>query len=141
MHEQHRPAKAFADLAHVKSGQQSNICYHFKLRTGDVDKAFAEADRVFEDTFSSPPAQHMPMEPHVTLAYLDEGQRINIWTASQIALLCAYGNRHHLRRSDEPHSRANSLSRRRLRRQALRQIGAAGDGAGLDHQKAGSLRA
>ena len=83
VHEQHRPAKAFADLAHVKAGQQSNICYHFKLRTGDVDKAFAEADRIFEDTFSSPPAQHMPMEPHVTLAYFDEHERLNIWTASQ----------------------------------------------------------
>ena len=83
VHEQHRPAKAFADLAHVKAGRQSNICYHFKLRTGDVDKAFAEADRVFEDTFSSPPAQHMPMEPHVTLVYVDEHERINVWTASQ----------------------------------------------------------
>src|SRR5438874_7017742 len=83
VHVQHRPAKAFADLAHVKAGQKSNVCYHFKLRTGDVDKAFAEADRVFEDTFSSPPAQHMPMEPHVTLAYVDEQERINVWTASQ----------------------------------------------------------
>ncbi len=83
VHEQHRPAKAFADLAHVKAGQQSNVCYHFKLRTGDVDKAFAEADKIFEDTFSSPPAQHMPMEPHVTLAYIDEHERLNIWTASQ----------------------------------------------------------
>jgi CO/xanthine dehydrogenase Mo-binding subunit len=83
VHEQHRPAKAFADLAHVKAGQQSNICYHFKLRTGDVEKAFAEADRVFEDTFSSPPAQHVPMEPHVTLAYVDEHERLNVWTASQ----------------------------------------------------------
>ena len=83
VHEQHRPAKAFADLAHVKAGQQSNICYHFKLRTGDVDKALAEADRVFEDTFSSPPAQHVPMEPHVTLVYLDEHGRLNVWTASQ----------------------------------------------------------
>jgi len=83
VHEQHRPAKAFADLAHVKAGQQSNVCYHFKLRTGDVEKAFAEADRVFEDWFSSPPAQHMPMEPHVTLVYVDEHQRINVWTASQ----------------------------------------------------------
>jgi CO/xanthine dehydrogenase Mo-binding subunit len=83
VHEQHRPAKAFADLAHVKAGQQSNICYHFKLRTGDVELAFAEADRIFEDTFSSPPAQHMPMEPHVTLAYLDEQGRLNVWTASQ----------------------------------------------------------
>lgn len=83
VHEQHRPAKAFADLAHVKAGQKSNICYHFKLRLGDVEKAFAEADRVFEDTFSSPPAQHLPMEPHVTLAYFDEHERLNIWTASQ----------------------------------------------------------
>ena len=83
VHEQHRPAKTFADLAHVQAGRQSNICYHFKLRTGDVDKAFAEADRVFEDSFSSPPAQHMPMEPHVTLAYFDEHERLNIWTASQ----------------------------------------------------------
>jgi len=83
VHEQHRPAKAFADLAHVKSGQRSNICYHFKLRLGDVDKAFAEADRIFEDTFSSPPAQHVPMEPHITLAYWDEHERLNVWTASQ----------------------------------------------------------
>jgi CO/xanthine dehydrogenase Mo-binding subunit len=83
VHERHRPAKAFADLAHVQAGQRSNICYHFKLRTGDVEKAFAEAERVFEDTFSSPPAQHVPMEPHVTLAYLDEHQRLNVWTASQ----------------------------------------------------------
>jgi CO/xanthine dehydrogenase Mo-binding subunit len=83
VHEQHRAAKTFADLAHVQAGRQSNICYHFKLRTGDVDAAFAEADRVFEDTFSSPPAQHLPMEPHVTLAYFDEHERLNIWTASQ----------------------------------------------------------
>jgi CO/xanthine dehydrogenase Mo-binding subunit len=83
VHEEHRPSKAFADLAHVKAGQRSNVCYHFKLRLGDVDKAFAEADRIFEDTFSSPPAQHLPMEPHVTLAYWDEQDRLNVWTASQ----------------------------------------------------------
>jgi CO/xanthine dehydrogenase Mo-binding subunit len=83
VHEVHRPAKAFADLAHVQAGQKSNICYQFKLRLGDVDKAFAEADRVFEDQFTSPPAQHVPMEPHVTLVYLDEHERLNIWTASQ----------------------------------------------------------
>ncbi|MGH7773383.1 MAG: xanthine dehydrogenase family protein molybdopterin-binding subunit [Candidatus Binatia bacterium] len=83
IHEELRPARAFADLAHVEAGQKSNICYHYKLRKGDVEKAFAEADRIFEDTFSSPPAQHMPMEPHVTLVYLDENQRINVWTATQ----------------------------------------------------------
>ncbi len=83
IHEEVRPSGAFADLAHVKAGDQSNICYHYKLRKGDVDKAFAEADRVFEDVFTAPPAQHVPMEPHVSLAYVDESGRINIHTASQ----------------------------------------------------------
>ena len=83
VHEEIRPSGAFADLAHVKAGDRSNICYHYKLRKGDVDKAFAEADRIFEDVFTAPPAQHVPMEPHVSLAYVDEGGRINIHTASQ----------------------------------------------------------
>ena len=83
IHEEFKPAGAFADLAHMEAGEKSNVCYHFKLRTGDVEKAFLEADRVFEDTFSSPPAQHMPMEPHVTLVYLDEEERVNVWTATQ----------------------------------------------------------
>ncbi len=83
IHEEIRPSGAFADLAHVKAGDQSNICYHYKLRKGDVDAAFAEADRIFEDVFTAPPAQHVPMEPHVSLAYVDESGRINIHTASQ----------------------------------------------------------
>ena len=83
VHEEIRPSGAFADLAHVKAGDRSNICYHYKLRKGDVDRAFAEADRIFEDVFTAPPAQHVPMEPHVSLAYVDEGGRINIHTASQ----------------------------------------------------------
>ena len=83
IHEEVRPSGAFADLAHVKAGERSNICYHYKLRKGDVDQAFAEADRVFEDVFTAPPAQHVPMEAHVSLAYVDEGGRINIYTASQ----------------------------------------------------------
>ncbi|MDP6559139.1 MAG: molybdopterin-dependent oxidoreductase [Candidatus Binatia bacterium] len=83
IHEKVRPSRAFADLAHMETGGKSNICYHFKLRKGDVERAFAQADRVFEDTFSSPPAQHVPMELHATLVYLDENQRINIWTTTQ----------------------------------------------------------
>ncbi len=83
IHEDVRPSGAFADLAHVKAGDRSNVCYHYKLRKGDVEKAFAEADRVFEDLFTAPPAQHVPMEAHVSLAYVDEGGRINIHTASQ----------------------------------------------------------
>ena len=83
IHDELRPSGAFADLAHVKAGERSNVCYHYKLRKGDVERAFAEADRVFEDVFTAPPAQHVPMEAHVSLAYVDEGGRINLYTASQ----------------------------------------------------------
>ena len=83
VHEEFKPAGVFADLVHIEAGEKSNVCYHFKLRTGNVEEAFQEADRIFEDTFTSPPAQHMPMEPHVTLVYLDEDERVNVWTATQ----------------------------------------------------------
>jgi len=83
VHEEIRPARSFADLAHLRPTGKSNICYRYKLRKGDVKKAFAEADRVFEDTFSSPPSQHMPLEPHVSLAFIDKDERLNVWTASQ----------------------------------------------------------
>ena len=83
IHDEIRPARSFADLAHLRPAGKSNICYHYKLRKGDVEKAFSEADRIFADTFSSPPSQHVPMETHVTLAFLDENQRLNLWSATQ----------------------------------------------------------
>jgi CO/xanthine dehydrogenase Mo-binding subunit len=83
IHDEIRPARSFADLAHLRPAGKSNICYHYKLRKGDVEKAFSEADRIFADTFSSPPSQHVPMETHVALAFLDENQRLNLWSATQ----------------------------------------------------------
>ena len=62
IHDEIRPARSFADLAHLRPAGKSNICYHYKLRKGDVEKAFSEADRIFEDTFTSPPSQHVPID-------------------------------------------------------------------------------
>jgi CO/xanthine dehydrogenase Mo-binding subunit len=60
----------------------NNIFKHAKLRHGDLDAAFAEADEIFEDTFTSPVAQQTSMEPHATAAQWD-GERLTVWTASQ----------------------------------------------------------
>ena len=59
-----------------------NIFKHAKLRHGDMDAAFAKADEIFEDTFTSPVAQQASLEPHVSAAQWD-GERLTIWTASQ----------------------------------------------------------
>jgi len=60
----------------------NNIFKHAKLRHGDIEAAFAEADEIFEDTFTSPVAQQASLEPHVSAAQWD-GDHLTIWTASQ----------------------------------------------------------
>ncbi len=60
----------------------NNIFKHAKLRHDDMDASFAEADEIFEDTFTSPVAQQASLEPHVSAAQWD-GERLTIWTATQ----------------------------------------------------------
>ncbi|HLG71076.1 MAG TPA: xanthine dehydrogenase family protein molybdopterin-binding subunit [Chloroflexota bacterium] len=83
LHESFPPQRGatFADIV-FNPGEGSNVLNHFKLRKGDVEKGFAEADRVFEHTFRSPPVQHVPLEPHVTMAQVEAG-RITIWSGTQ----------------------------------------------------------
>jgi len=60
----------------------NNIFKHAKLRHGDMDAAFAEADEIFEDTFTSPVAQQASLEPHVSATQWD-GEHLTIWSGSQ----------------------------------------------------------
>jgi len=64
----------------------NNIFIHSKLRHGDMEAAFAEADEIFEDTFTSPLAQQASLEPHVAAAQWD-GDRLTLWTATQAPYL------------------------------------------------------
>ncbi len=61
----------------------SNLCSHFTLRRGDIELGFRQADFVFEDTFRSPAAQHVPLEPHVTVAQYVR-QKLTLWTSTQM---------------------------------------------------------
>jgi len=64
----------------------NNIFIHSKLRHGDMEAAFAEADEIFEDTFTSPLAQQASLEPHVAAAQWD-GDHLTLWTATQAPYL------------------------------------------------------
>lgn len=63
---------------------QRNLAAHILVKVGDVEKGFTESDVVVEDTFEVPYAQHCPIEPHVTITYLDEYGRIVIRTSTQV---------------------------------------------------------
>jgi len=77
-----RVGQTFADLIiDTKSG--TNVCNHFKLRKGNMEEGFGQADEVFEHVFTSPPAQHVPMETHACIADVRDG-RVTVWVGAQI---------------------------------------------------------
>jgi len=61
----------------------TNIAHLRKIRKGDTEKAFAEADYVLEDTYEVPRYAHCAIEPHVTVSKFDQADRLTVWTASQ----------------------------------------------------------
>ena len=82
VHEELKPASTFADLKHLKGRKGTNCALDFKLRRGDVDKAFAAAAQVFEHTFKTQKVLHLAFEPHASIAdYSDDG--VTIYSASQ----------------------------------------------------------
>lgn len=76
------PSSGFADLAEIKPVEGSNICTHFRLDRGDLAKGFAEADHIFEDTFTLPATQHSFLETHACIASVESG-RITVWATTQ----------------------------------------------------------
>jgi CO/xanthine dehydrogenase Mo-binding subunit len=82
VHEVLKPAGTFPDLKHLQGKRDTNIALDFHLRRGDAQKAFADADHVFEHTFRTQQVLHVPMEPFVTVADPQPNQLV-IHTASQ----------------------------------------------------------
>ena len=61
----------------------TNICNHFRLRHGDIQKGFEDADLVLENTYRFHKAQHCHLEPHAALAKAESSGKITIWTCTQ----------------------------------------------------------
>ncbi len=61
-----------------------NIVHEIKAQRGDVTAALADADHVFEQTFRVHQVQPAPIEPHISVAWLDGDERMVIRTATQV---------------------------------------------------------
>jgi putative selenate reductase molybdopterin-binding subunit len=61
-----------------------NIAANISEELGDVQKGFNDSDYVFEGTYFTPYAQQCSIEPHITLTWLDENDRLIIRTATQV---------------------------------------------------------
>jgi len=60
----------------------TNVASHIKVRKGDVEKAFQEADVVLEETFRCHRIHHCYLEPHAVLADYRK-DKITVWTNGQ----------------------------------------------------------
>lgn len=61
-----------------------NIAGQSGYEFGDVTAGFEKADFVFEEEFKTPIVQHCPMETHISIAYIDENNRLVIHSSTQI---------------------------------------------------------
>ncbi|MCJ7511345.1 MAG: molybdopterin-dependent oxidoreductase, partial [Anaerolineales bacterium] len=61
----------------------TNISNHFKIRRGDVDSAWGQCAAIVERKYRIPHIQHVPIEPHVAVARVEESGEITLWGSSQ----------------------------------------------------------
>jgi CO/xanthine dehydrogenase Mo-binding subunit len=56
---------------------------HLRIRKGNVDEAFARADRIVESTFRTAAQEHSPIETQSSIAHTDSMGRTHIYTVTQ----------------------------------------------------------
>jgi carbon-monoxide dehydrogenase large subunit len=79
----HEDFASYRKMDFIVGASMPNVCEHFKLRTGDVERGFREADLILEERYSVPIIQHAAMEPHSAHAQVDpESGRVTIWVAN-----------------------------------------------------------
>ena len=61
----------------------TNISNHFKIRKGDVDSAWEQCAAIVEHKYRIPHIQHVPIEPHIAIAKVDESGKVTLWGSSQ----------------------------------------------------------
>jgi putative selenate reductase molybdopterin-binding subunit len=66
------------------SNPAKNVAAEIRIDIGDVEKGFAEADRIYEEEYAVPKVQQAHIEPHVVVTYWDEDDRLVIRTSTQV---------------------------------------------------------
>ncbi|MGD9092797.1 MAG: xanthine dehydrogenase family protein molybdopterin-binding subunit [Anaerolineales bacterium] len=63
--------------------QNSNVFCHFRIRKGDMEAGFAEADVIIEGEYRTPAQEHAYLQPEAGISYIDEKGRVTVEVAGQ----------------------------------------------------------
>jgi carbon-monoxide dehydrogenase large subunit len=61
----------------------TNISNHFKIRKGDVESAWEKCAAIVQHKYRIPHIQHVPIEPHMAVAQVEESGKVTLWGTSQ----------------------------------------------------------
>jgi len=74
--------KPDAPRVHPEIGD-SNICVRYKIRKGDIESGFAQADVIVEGEYRTPAQEHAFLQPEAGLSYIDDEGRVTIACGGQ----------------------------------------------------------
>lgn len=70
-----------APVLHVE--HPDNVLKNYRIRKGDLEAGFAQAEVIVEDTYHTPMQEHVFLQPEAGLAYVDEEGRVTVVVAGQ----------------------------------------------------------
>ncbi len=71
-----------APLIHPERSD-TNVCVHYKIRKGDTEVGFAQADVIVQSEYRLPFQEHAYLQPEAGLAYIDEEGRVTVQCGGQ----------------------------------------------------------
>jgi CO/xanthine dehydrogenase Mo-binding subunit len=72
-----------AALLHPNFG--SNVITHYRIRKGDLEDGFKQADVIVEGTYQTPAQEHAFLQPEAGVSYIDKEGRVVVYVAGQWA--------------------------------------------------------
>ncbi len=77
------PSPRVGPFPNAYSGEKGNICKEVRLRRGDVEEAFREAEVVVDEEFVTPPEEHAWIETEGAVAVPGEAGTVKVYAPNQ----------------------------------------------------------
>ncbi len=71
------------DALLVHPERESNIFTKYRIRKGDINKAFSEADVVIESEYATPVQEHAYLQPEAGIGYIDDEGHVTVIVGGQ----------------------------------------------------------
>jgi carbon-monoxide dehydrogenase large subunit len=79
----HEKLREYECVPIIRPIPNTNICGYFKLRRGNMEAGFKQADTIFEDEFKAQPVSNACLEPIACIADVDSQGNVTVWSSNQ----------------------------------------------------------